>query len=274
MRKATVVVVAVVILLAGCSGGGGGAASPTEESGTDASASGTPTDGGSMDTPMEPTSTPTADGDETDTGSGPGEPTPQSAAANSNPLDNATVTEATVYNGSQQTDVLIRNETAGAELVEYTRPSTGTASLYTTDDYVAYRNGTTGNVEYGGPDSYVGTGVSISAEFTVIRALLYVDLVEWEETGTTTVDGESALVFESDSLNQTALNEDPNFETGSQQSAVQSVDGRMVIGTDGRVHSVNVQIETPDGTIGSDVSFGYDDITVDTPGWVDESQAP
>jgi hypothetical protein len=278
MRKVTVVVVAAMILLAGCSGGGGGAASPTEDSGTDAPATGTPTDGSSMEaTPTDGSSmeaTPTPDDDSSDTDSQSGGGGTLVSAVSDDPFGDATVTDGTWYNGTEQSSALIRNDTdAGRELIELTRPS-GTTSLYTTDDYVAVRNGTTGEVQYGGPDSFIGAGVAFEAGFTAYGVVFYIGAVEWEQTTTTTVDGEAADVYESDSLNETALNSNRNLNLGFEQSDVQSVDGRIVIGSDGKIQSANVQIETADGTYGGDLSLEYDDITVTKPSWVDESQAP
>jgi hypothetical protein len=182
----------------------------------------------------------------------------------------------TLYNGSDQSDVLARNDTANSrELVSLTSQSTS-GSVYTTEDYVAARNGTTGEVEYGEPDSSVGSSTEFAAGFTLIGGLFYVGLVEWEESGTTTVDGEEAIVYESDSLNETALSQNEGSGTGFgfEQSEVQSVNGEFVVGQDGQVHSITVEIETPEGTYGIDMAFEYDDITISKPAWVDESEAP
>jgi len=205
-----------------------------------------------------------------------GDTSPLSAAADSSPLDNSTAVDMTLYNGSDQSDVLARNDTANSrELVSLTSQSTS-GSVYTTEDYVAARNGTTGEVEYGEPDSSVGSSTEFAAGFTLIGGLFYVGLVEWEESGTTTVDGEEAIVYESDSLNETALSQNEGSGTGFgfEQSEVQSVNGEFVVGQDGQVHSITVEIETPEGTYGIDMAFEYDDITVEKPDWVDESQAP
>ena len=280
MRKLTVVVVAAMILLAGCSGGGGGAASPTEESETDAPATGTPmenaTSNDSMEpaTPTEPT-TPDDDDDAADDDTQSGDTNPRSVASESDPLEEATEIEGTTYNGTSEATAVIRNDTSNnRELIEYTDESGTTSEVYNTEDYVAYRNGTTGEVQYGGADSFVGGGVQFAAGFTALGPLFYVGLVEWEQTGTTTVDGEDALVYEGDSLNQTAFDEGQLTSGQFGQGEVQSVDGRIVVGSNGRVYSSNVEIETQDGTYGGDMSVSYDDITVTQPGWVDESQAP
>ena len=252
MRKLTVVLVAAMILLAGCSGGGGGAASPTEDS------------------EMNATATGTGNGNSTSS-----DIAPQSAVSDNNPFSSATEIDGTWYNGSQQSSALIRNDTSNdRKLVEYTDESGTTSELYTTEDYVAVRNGTTGDVQYGGPDSFIGAGVGISGSFTAGGALFYVGVVEWEQTGTTTVDGEQATVYESDSLNETGLNTDRSISYGFDQSEVQSVDGEMVISSEGQIHSANIEIETQDGTYGGEMSVEYGDINLTKPAWVDESEAP
>jgi len=273
-----------MILLAGCSGGGGGAASPTEE-GTDAPASGTPMEetetGDSMDgTPMEPmTATPEPDDDEMgdddmSDDSDSSDLSPQDVATDEDPFAGATVFDGTTYNGSQQSSAVVRNDTANnRELIEYTDESGATSEVYSTEDYVAVRNGTTGEVEYGGNDSYIGSGIEFGAAFTALGPVFFVSVVEWEQSGTTTVDGEQATVFESDSFNETGYTESGlnfNFES----SDVQSTDGRIVITSDGLIKSIDIEIETTQGTYGGDLTVTYDDITIDKPGWVDESQAP
>jgi len=245
MRKATIALVAVMVLLAGCSGGGGGA-SPTETAADGTTTSATPmnatqTESASMGEQTE--STPTDDDDSTDDSQS-SDITPLSAVASSEVLANAKVADGT------------------------------TSEVYTTEDYVAARNGSTGQVEYGEPDSFVGADVSFKAAFTAIGPFFYVGIVEWEQTGTTTVDGEEALVYESNSLNRTALNSKDNLNFNFEQDEVTSVDGRIVISSDGAIQSVTVEIEEQDGTYGGKMSLSYDDITVTQPSWVDESQAP
>lgn len=229
-------------------------------------------DGGSdsgAETPIEP-STP-AGGDNSESS----DTTPLSAVLSDDPLEEAREVDGTTYNGTSQATAVLRNDTSNnRELIEYTDESGTTSEVYTASDYVAYRNGATGEEQYGGPDSTVGGSVQFEAAFTAIGPLFYTDLVEWEQTGTTTVNGEDALVYEGDSLNQTAF-DGGQFGAGQiEQSEVQSVDGRIVVGSNGRVYSTNVEIETQDGTYGGDMSVNYDDITVTQPGWVDESQAP
>ncbi|WP_324665130.1 DUF7537 family lipoprotein [Haloarcula sediminis] len=256
MRKAIVIVIAATVLLAGCSGGGGNA-SPTKPGTADATEPGT-----------EIGATPTAGGNGSESG-GTGS---LSAAGGNNFIDSATETDVAVFNGTGRTDVRIRNDTAaGRKLVELTRGSETAA--YTTNDYVAVRNGTTGDVQYGDANSTIGVATEVKAWGAVVGGLLYTGFVEWAETGTTTVDGEQADVYEGDSLNATAVNSNTT-EAGFEQRDVQSVDGRAVVGSDGRIHSLTIRIETPAGTYGTEMSFGYGNVTVSQPDWVDESQAP
>ena len=280
MRKLTVVVIAAMILLAGCSGGGGGAASPTEESRTDTPASNTPAEETAADDSMEPATETPAPGTPA-----PGTPTPDDddssqsgidpieSAVSDEPFAGVTVVDGTTYNGSQQTSAVISNDTANErELVEYTDESGTTSEVYTTADYIAVRNGTTGEVTYGGSDSLVGSSVSFRASSTAYGAAFFIGIVEWEQTGTTTIDGEEATVFESDRFNQTVY-EQSRLQFGFESQDVQSTDGRIVVTSDGRFKSVTVQIETENGTYGGDMSVRYDDITLDKPSWVDESQS-
>jgi len=284
MRKSTIIVVAVMILLAGCSGGGGGAASPTEESETDTTASGTPMEETATGDSMEPATETQAP--ETST---PGTPTPESddggddssqftdsvldSTLSDEPLMGSTVVDGATYNGSQQASAVIRNDTANnRELIEFTDESGTTSEVYTTADYIAVRNGTTGEVTYGGSDSLVGSSVSFRASSTAYGAAFFIGIVEWEQTGTTTIDGEEATVFESDRFNQTVY-EQSRLQFGFESQDVQSTDGRIVVTSDGRFKSVTVQIETENGTYGGDMSVRYDDITLDKPSWVDESQS-
>lgn len=285
MRRLPVIVVAAMILLAGCGGGGGGAASPTEEL-TDTPASETST-GDSMDSTATPTMADDGsesrdddsqstedDSQSTENDSVSADSSTLSSASSEDPFEDATVVNGTWYNGTEETTAVIRNDTSNdRELTELTRPSGETGTVYTTDDYVAYRNGTTGDVQYGEPDGLVGTGVTFEAGFVAIGPLLYFNFIEWE-TSRTVVDGQEAVVYEGESLNETAFTDTQNFDLGFGQGDVQSVDGEIVISSDGRIYSATVEIETDEGTYGGDLSVSYDDITVTQPDWVDESQAP
>lgn len=233
--------------------------------------------GPATETPTPETQTPGTPTPESDDG---GDDSSQSSdsvlesALSDEPFMGGTVVDGTTYNGSQQTSAVIRNDTANnRELVELTDESGTTSEVYTTADYIAARNGTTGNVTYGGPNSFVGSSVTFEATFTAFGPAFFVGLVEWEESGTTTVDGEEATVLESDTFNESAYEASGlNFNFNS--SDVQSTDGRIVVTSDGLIESATVEIETADGTYGGEMTVSYDDITLETPSWVDESEAP
>ncbi|MFB6188440.1 MAG: hypothetical protein ABEI57_01020 [Halapricum sp.] len=280
-----------MVLLAGCSsGGGGGTESPTSTS-VDTTAGTTPTESPVHTTSAEPpmSSTPTPDGDGTPTPDEDGTPTPGGSDTNGSQLDartmlselnasdpfrNATQMEVSLINGSQNADILVKNDTdTQTQLIRFSQSSGGTLTLYTTPDYVAFRNTTSGEIRYGKPGGTVGTGVKFVAAFGILGGISYAGIVKWDKTGTTTIDGKSALVYESDSLNHTALNNKQNTDFGFDQNDVQSVDARMVVTRDGRIQSITVRIETSQTTVGSDLTVDYDDITITQPDWVDESKA-
>lgn len=249
MRKLTVVVVAAMILLAGC-GGGGGSASPSEN------ATGTPA-GADIDM------------------SQPSSPTTLLNESGTDALDNATEIDLTLYNGSEQVTLTSKNDTeSGTRLLELSTPDSGTTTVYTTSEYTAFRNSTTGEEEYGGPDSRVGSGVGFASAFLIGISSAYISTVQWEAAGTTTADGEGAFVYEADSLNQSMMDSEQGFNPPYEQDEVESVSGRLVIGPEGRIYDLSVEIEAPDGTYGTDMSIRYGDVSITKPDWVDESQAP
>lgn len=264
MRKAAVILTAMMILVAGC-GGGGGTATPTETPEPDDEGTMTP-DG---DTPM--------DGD---TDSQPNVSTAlsnlSSSGSGSGTFGNAAEVDATLYNGSEQINLLIQNDTAANRtLIRLGSPSGGTNTLYSTSEFTALQNTTSGQVQYGEPNGNLGFGVAFAAVFIFAGSVAYAGIVEWEPAGTTS-DG--SYVYEADSLNETALNQNDDqsqsLTPGFDQSSVQSVDGRLVISSDGQLQSINVEIATADGTFGTDLTVSYDPVSVSQPGWVDESQAP
>ena len=297
MRKATVVLVAAMILLAGCSGNGGTTASPDGTSTPAVTEDGTPTpgDGTPMDetpadgTPSETTPTDGTDGtdetdgtdgtDETDGTTGEEDTVPNATAAlsdvnTSDPFKDATSMEMTLYNGSQQTTLTFENDTdAGRERYEINTQSTD-RTMYSTADFAAIRNDTSGDVQYGEPDGNLASGIELSAGFLFFGGFIYTGVLEWQPPTETTIDGENVYVIESNSLNETILNNNQNYELGFDQNDVQSVNGRIVVSTDGRIQSITAKITTSDGTYGSELTLGYGPVTISQPSWVDESQAP
>ncbi|MUV90623.1 hypothetical protein GJ629_12535 [Halapricum sp. CBA1109] len=272
MRKLAAIMFAFMIVLAGCSGGGT-TATPTDADGGDA-----PDDEGEMDATPTPDGDDGTDGDESDDGTDTDQPDLRETLRNTGsggPLENATQVEFTLYNGTQQIDVLIRNDTsADRELIRLTRANGDTTTLYSTGDYAALRNTTTGQIRYGEPDGRIGTGLSFGASILIFGGLSYAGAVEWEAAGTTSVGGQDAAVFEADSLNRTAFeNPDEGLNYGFEPDDVQSVDGRFVVTSEGGIRSISVDIVTGAGTFGTEISLTYEDVSVTKPDWVDESQA-
>lgn len=258
MKKATVVLVAAMILLAGCSGGGGTATPTDTETGN---GDGTTTPGSADGTDSQPSAQEAL--------------SDLNSSSSSQPFANATEIEMTLFNGSDNVSLLIQNDSAaGTELIRLSSPSGGTQTFYNTTDYAALRNTTSGEVRYSEPGGNLGFGVAFASAFLLFGGLSYVGVVEWQQGGTTSIDGGSGFVYEADSLNETALSDQQNTDLGFQQGQVQSVDGRMVVSSEGRIQSITVEIETPDGTYGTDIALSYDPVTIQKPDWVDESQAP
>lgn len=260
MKKATVVLVAAMILLAGCSGGGG-TATPTDTQGTETTDDGTMNGDGDVQQPNVSEALSSLN-----------------TSSDSDLFSNATELNMTFYNGSQQVGVLIQNDSAtNTQLIRLSDPSSGTTTFYNTSDYAAVRNSSSGEVQYGEPGGNIGFGVAFGSALILISGVSFAGVVEWQQGGTTTVDGETAFVYEADSLNQTAVqqrNSEQNFGTDIDGDNIDSVDGEMIIGQNGQLHSLNVELTRSDETFGVDLSIDYDPVTIEQPDWVDESQAP
>jgi hypothetical protein len=253
MKKAATVLVAVMIVLAGCGGSGGGTTSPTEDS------SETPTLEGEIDMeqPSDPSNLSTMAGEESDA------------------FANATQFNVTLYNGTSE-DHLVRqiDRDSGRQLLDINSSEYGTGILYNSSEYIAIRDTTTGEEAYGTPSSGVGFGLAFASLAILGTSVEYASLTDWEPAGTTTVNGEAAFVYESDSLNESAFDSGRIYTTDLEQADVQSVNSRMVISPEGQIHSIEVAFETQDGTYGTNMTVQYDDITISQPSWVNESRAP
>lgn len=262
MRKATVVLVAAMILLAGCSGGGGTATPTDTESDTE--------NGG-----MDGTTTPGMN-DGTTAQPNVSEALSSLNTSGSDLFADATEIEMTLYNGSQQTEVLIQNDSAtNTQLIRFSTPQSGTLTYYNTTDYAALQNTSSGEIQYGEPGGNLGFGVGFGAALTLFAGLSFISTVEWQQGGTTTVDGDTAFVYEGDSLNQTAFssNNSQSFSPSFDQGSVDSVDGEMIISADGQLQSLTVDITANGERFGVDFSVNYDSVNIQTPDWVDESEA-
>lgn len=144
-----------------------------------------------------------------------------------------------------------------------------TKTYYVDGDSAAVRNATTGEVRYGNGTSAIAARANrnLAVAATAINPLQY---LEWEATGTTTVDGTTHYVFEADSINATAL-DDPALTISPEN--VTTASGRLVVGTDGIAHEGRVSIETDETRA---VEFTLDtrtDVEMTAPSWYDESQA-
>jgi len=287
MKRMTAVFVAVMVLLAGCGGGGNGTASPapttmTESTSTaDAPSTDTnPPDSQSPDsTPTEstPTDTPPPDDPDDDSDTGDEPELNESAQAALQAAFNETGSyggpyrlDLTLVNGSRETHLTIINDTE-EELTTYNRSTfSGPTTYYVTDGPDAVRNRTSGETRYGTGESVIEQSVGFIQAFTLLAAFVYIGVLDWQPAGETTVDGETAYVFEADSLNQSAFEGDDGFTVDPDE--VNAAEGEMVLSSRG-IHSLSITIDTPDGTVGvdMDVEIG-DDIDVERPDWVDDSE--
>jgi len=148
----------------------------------------------------------------------------------------------------------------------------GKSTYYITeDDTYAKRNTSSGEVTYGDSES----AVAFEAGFSLLVPAIYVDylgLMQWETGGTTTIDGEEAYVFESDAINQTALQES-SYNAPALENAT-SASARLVVGPDGVMHEASIETESPNGGAMITYDLSTDsDIDVTQPSWFDQSEA-
>lgn len=280
MRKLAIVLVAVTVLFAGCIAPGGGESPTPSETTTDTEA-GTQT--AAETTTGTEAETPTESVEQTTETSGQGNSSGWAVVesfklvSHSTGGDNSStrsLTEAkfTYYHGMNQSNIQVKQED-GRLLVSNNFTGTNLSAretVYSTDDYIAVRNHTAGDVTYTDPDNESATNRVRELKLVIgLATNLYDSMLDWQQTGTTTVDGSDAQVYESDTLNTT--NESAPFDT----SNVQSVEARKVVDSTGVARSMTVKIITPSGTYGVEVSTSFDDdVAVSKPDWVDESQSP
>lgn len=302
MRYITTALVVVMVVLAGCNTGGTGGTPTAETTGTEA---GTTTENGTtteMSTPNSEMSTPAdaTGGDDTGGDDATGgddttvDDTPQSGVDASevpgfqgSQLTNSSAlllayyesvltgyTEfETTYEGNGEATAVsvdrftfqLRNDTQQQLFVE--NFSNRQQTTYVDGAKAAVRNETTGEIRYSNESNFVGQGAAYLAATYTRFTLNFLYPVDWEATGTTTVDNEEHYVIEPTGLNETRL---PAVPVSAEN--VTSVDGRLVVGTDGVVHTGNVQLEGA-----ADISVTYslrtdDSIDVTAPDWYDESQ--
>jgi len=277
MRKAAIFLVALMVVFAGCSSGGNGGnetdtnstATPEMDEG-DMTPSANDSDGGE-NTDGDSDTGPDGDSDSNGDDGTDGEPTfetsPMAAANTSEDLFSGSVeVDMTLINGSEQASFLWRNDTQN-QLVQLDRPSGSSDTYYITDGGSAYRNSSTGETRYGSGDGRLAGEAALSA-FFAFAGFAYIGIMDWEQARTTTVDGQDAIVYEADSLNQSAT-ENTDFQTDGAE--IQSATGEMVV-TENGLKSASVRITTSEGEAGVDLTITRGGISVSQPSWVDESQ--
>lgn len=300
MRKLAVVLVALMIVLAGCSGGGnGGGETDADETETPEVTADTTTDdpGDGMDGSDEGSDdsdaddsgdggdgmdgsdgdSDSSDGDDSDSSDSDGSDDSDSDQGTSDielsqalntsaqgPFSGSVELDMTLINGSREQQFVWRNDTQ-RQLI---RLDTGgaTDTYYLSDQGAAYRNSSTGETRYGGPDGMLATEAGFSA-FIALAGFSYVGILEWDRTGTTTVNGQQAVTFESDSVNRTAIDENDFSVDGDIESAT----GEMTV-TENGIQSASVRITGGGMEAGVDLTITRGDVTVEAPDWVDESQ--
>jgi hypothetical protein len=302
VRRASIFLVALLVVLAGCGttgtgGENGTAATDVTPTPGSTAADGTSTGGDdSASTTADDSSSTTGD-DSTAAGDETASPTATQTAGDGETVENANTVpgvedgtvnttklvgaylnriftghsafEMVIKNGSQNLTYSFTNDTE-RQLYELDNSERGVTSYYVTNGTDGVRNTTTGEIRYGEGDSSIQT----SARFTVFLALAgtnYIKILDWDVTGTKTIDGETYYVLESSSLNESALNSaDSDF--GISPSEVTAVDGSLTVSEDGVIRTGSVLIESADNTIEITYSLRTGDgITVSEPGWFDDS---
>jgi hypothetical protein len=246
-----------MVAIAGCSTGGdsGNETSPDSTSTTELEEEGgTPTDG------------------DTDDGTDGSAVNISQELSNAEPFSGSTQFEMTIINGSEELSITVKNDTERQLYRLEDSQSGGVVEYYITDGPDAYRNTSSGETRYATGESRLENSAGFAIGFLAIAGFGYIGVMDWEPAGTTTVDGQSANVFEADSINQSALSDDDSGFSFTPSNA-ESGTGRLVIDDQGRLRSASVRINTPQGTVGTDLTITTgDDITVSQPDWIDESQ--
>ncbi|MDS0283589.1 hypothetical protein [Haloarcula onubensis] len=232
--------------------------------------------------------TPTAAVNGTETGTAADGPTRASVDASAVPgADGSTVTDNTALlrayyeaiqtgpteyettyerDGTERLGFEFRNDTRQQRYV--LRTSTRQNTIYVDGDTGALRNETSGEIIYSNETNAIAdAGDYLRPTYTQFT-LNFIFPGEWEATDTTTVHGEEHYVLEATGLNESRVAVLP-----VSAESVSSMDGRLVVGADGVVHSGNVTLHGE-----TDITLTYatrtdDGIDVTAPDWYDESQA-
>lgn len=166
---------------------------------------------------------------------------------------------------AEEYNIRLRNDT-DQQLYVMETPETN-QSYYVDGNNVSARDNDSGEVYYSNETTDLEDNLNIVRLYPTL-ALTHLYRLEWEATDTTTVDGERHYVFEATSVNETL------WEREYQSTRnVDSVDGRMVVGSDGVFHTASVDIS---GSNAVDATYSLrtdDDIEVTPPDWYDASAA-
>jgi len=176
---------------------------------------------------------------------------------------------------SQNIQFSIVNDTEETLITFNNLDQSGTLTYFVQDGTDAYRNTTSGETQYAqGNDNGIEFGAGFLQIFAVFPSL-YFSAMEWDQTDTRTLDGDTYYVYESNSLNQTAF-EESDWET---DGSLETASGRIVMRSDGLVRdgSVTLSGTTESGTeVDVEISMSMRDdpgISVEKPDWFDESEA-
>jgi len=181
----------------------------------------------------------------------------------------------TTADASQKIRFTLVNDTEETLVTLNNLEQSGTTTYFIQNGTDATRNTTSGEIRYAQGEN---NNIEFAAGFLQIFALLpsaYFSAMEWEQTDTRTIDGDTYYVFDSNSMNQTALDQSDwetngNFRTAS---------GHVVMRSDGFVREGWLRLSgtTASGTeVDVEVTMsmrGGSDISVEKPDWYDESDA-
>lgn len=264
MRRIAIIAVVAVTLVAGCSTGPTGGATPGNETETATFNPDQP-----QDISLDSEVSGTADGSEL-----PG-------------VEGSTVTNASrlvnvsgLLTGESNLTIELENETRTAT-IRYQNDSSdnetyfelsqeqGTTAYYLGPETAAAYNSSTGDVIYENGTNDVREGAGFAVVFIAAGFTDRLTLLEWQVTEEHTVGGETYYVLESDSLNQTAVENSFVDLSGNE-----TVRGTMTVDSDGTLQSAQTILETPNGSTDT-ITYSYSDSDVDVtpPSWYDEDEA-
>jgi hypothetical protein len=164
----------------------------------------------------------------------------------------------------EQYSIRLRNDT-DQQLYAMETPELN-QSYYVDGDNVSVRDNDAGVVYYSNETNDFEDNLGMVSLYPPL-SLTHLYLLEWEATDTTTVNGEQHYVFEATGVNETLWEQEHQGATN-----VDSVDGRMVVGSDGVFHTARVDI-SGSNAVNATYSLRTDDsIEVTPPDWYNASQ--